>query len=97
MILDGHNCSWLLRYPRETLAGGGMYAFRLPDPIPEAGAPGGPPRPEEVRNWGGIPGSVDYRAIMYRCVRDPQEMKPTVERLMREFQEQQERQRKRQK
>jgi hypothetical protein len=88
MILDGHNCSWLLRYPRQRLAGGSMYAFRLPDPIPAAGEPGGPPRPEESRNWGGIPGPTDFREILHRCVVDPREMKPAVERMQREFQAQ---------
>ena len=90
MILDGHNCSWLLRYPRETLAGGSMYAFRLPDPMPAAGEPGGPPRPEEFRNWGGMPGPTDFRAVLYRCVVDPREMKPAVERMQREFEAQSE-------
>jgi hypothetical protein len=91
MILDWHNCSWLLRYPRERLAGGSMYAFQLPDPLPAAGEPGGPPRPEDLRPWGGITMSMDLRAVMYRCIRDPQEMKPTIERMMREFREEQER------
>ena len=88
MILDGHNCSWLLRYPHESLAGGSMYAFRLPEPVPAAGSPGGPPRPEEFRNWAGMPGSTDFRAILLRCVRDPRELKPVMERMRREWETQ---------
>ncbi|HEX8880997.1 MAG TPA: glycosyltransferase family 39 protein, partial [Candidatus Acidoferrum sp.] len=26
MILDGHNCAWLMQYPHQALAGGSMYA-----------------------------------------------------------------------
>ena len=42
MIMDGHNCSWLMQYAHEPLAGGSMYAVHLPDRIPEAGPPGWP-------------------------------------------------------
>ena len=38
MILDSHNCLWLMRYPHETLAGGSMYAVLMPAVIPPAGA-----------------------------------------------------------
>jgi hypothetical protein len=34
MIEESHNCSWLLKYPHEALAGGSMYAFQLPARIP---------------------------------------------------------------
>jgi hypothetical protein len=34
LIADARNCRWLLRYPYETLAGGAMYAVRLPETIP---------------------------------------------------------------
>ena len=43
MIMDGHNCIWLMQYEHQSLAGGSMYAVHLPDHIPEAGSPGGPP------------------------------------------------------
>jgi len=33
MILDGHNCGWLMQYPHEALAGGSMYAVLLPGVI----------------------------------------------------------------
>jgi hypothetical protein len=86
MILDGHNCRWLLRYPHEALAGGSMYAFHLPPTIPSAGAPGGPPLPDQFRNWAGMP--ADFRAISLQIVRDPQEMKPVMDRMWREFEAQ---------
>src|SRR5258707_969453 len=35
----GSNCPWLMRYPHQTLAGGGMYAIQLPPTIPAAGTP----------------------------------------------------------
>jgi 4-amino-4-deoxy-L-arabinose transferase-like glycosyltransferase len=53
MILDGHNCGWLLQYPREALAGGSLYALRLPARIPPAGIAGGPPLPSSFRQLGG--------------------------------------------
>src|SRR5581483_2003182 len=56
MIIESHNCPWLLRYPHETLAGGSMYAFELPSVIPVAGVPGGPPLPKDYHNFGGTPG-----------------------------------------
>jgi hypothetical protein len=59
MILDAHNCGWLTRFPHEVLAGGSMYAFRLPPAIPAVGAPGGPPSPEAYRSLGGTPGGMD--------------------------------------
>ncbi len=93
MILDGHNCSWLLPYRRASLAGGSMHAFALPEAIPPVGAPGGPPRREALRNWGGMPD--DMRGMLYQCVRDPQLMKPMAERLEREFLEQWEKRRQR--
>ncbi|HXK11020.1 MAG TPA: glycosyltransferase family 39 protein [Vicinamibacteria bacterium] len=93
MILDGHHCPWLLRYPHEPLAGGSMYAFRLPQTIPPAGAPGGPPRPDEFRNWAGMPGPTDFRLVSLQIVRDPQQMKPVLERMWREFEEQRRKQR----
>jgi uncharacterized membrane protein (DUF2068 family) len=88
MILDGHNCGWLTRYPHEVLAGGGMYAFRLPAPIPAAGTPDGPPRPAEFRNLGGMPGEMDMVEILHRCIQDPYQLKPTMDKMMADFERQ---------
>ena len=61
-----------------------MYAFQLPAIIPPSGAPGGPPTPENYRYFGGIGvNGEDFRTIIGNCVRDPQQLGPT----MRRFQE----------
>lgn len=85
MILDGHNCGWLTRYPHEVLAGGSMYAFRLPGEIPVVGAPGGPPSPETYRSLGGTPGGMDMALVLQRCILDPNQLKPTMDQLMTDF------------
>jgi hypothetical protein len=85
MILDGHNCGWLTAYPHEPLAGGSMYAFRLPPSIPPAGAPGGPPLPAAWRNLGGMPRELDMVAVFRRCIRDPGQLKPTYDEMMAKF------------
>ena len=85
MILDGHACGWLTSYPHEVLAGGSMYAFRLPPVIPAAGAPGGPPCAEAYRNLGGMTGEMDMVPIFLRCIRDPNQLKPTMDKMMADF------------
>jgi len=70
MILDGHNCRWLLQYEHEALAGGSMYAVRLPVPIPAAGAAGGPPQPSAFRQLGGAP--FDTRVFFRDLIRHPE-------------------------
>jgi hypothetical protein len=82
MIQDSHNCLWLLPFPREALAGGGMYAFQLPAVIPPAGAPGGPPLPQEYHSFGGIPFPGDIRFLFLTCIRDPQQLQPTWDRML---------------
>jgi len=80
MILDGHNCGWLLRYPQVTLAAGGMIAFRLPSPIPPAGSAGGPPLPADRHLFLHAP--VDMRT-MFRDIDDhPARIEPTVDAMM---------------
>ncbi len=78
-IADGHNCLWLMRYPHQVLAGGSMYAIQLPLAIPAAGTPGGPPLPEDYRYIGGFP--FDPRSIFLTCIRDPQQLQPTMDRM----------------
>ncbi len=82
LIADGSNCGWLLDYPHEELAGGSMYAFRLPGKIPPAGARGGPPTPENYRYFGGMGiNGEDFRTIIGNCIRDPQQLAPTMRRF----------------
>jgi 4-amino-4-deoxy-L-arabinose transferase-like glycosyltransferase len=81
LILDGHNCPWLLRFPHEPLAGGSMYAFQLPVVVPPAGTPGGPPLPEEYHQFGGQPIPGDLRLLFLSCIRDPQQLLPTWDRM----------------
>jgi hypothetical protein len=83
MIEDGHNCRWLLQYPHQVLAGGGMYAFQLPETIPAAGEPGGPPLPKDYRYFGGFQVfGEDPRAIFRNCIVDPQQLQPTMDRFV---------------
>jgi hypothetical protein len=82
LIQESHNCIWLLQYPHEALAGGSMYAFQLPRVIPTAGTPGGPPLPENYRKFANIPFPGDVRLIWLNCIRDPQQLQPTWDRMM---------------
>ena len=85
LIVDGHNCPWLLAYPHQTLAGGSMYAFQLPSVIPSAGAAGGPPLPADWRNFGGIPLPGDARLLFLDCIRDPGQLQPTYDGMQARF------------
>jgi dolichyl-phosphate-mannose-protein mannosyltransferase len=80
-IADGRNCLWLMQYPHQVLAGGSMYAIHLPPMIPAAGTPGGPPLPVAYRYFGGFTG-LDPRPIFVNCIRDPQQLQPTMDRMM---------------
>jgi len=84
MIQDGHNCVWLLRYPHTALAANSMYLFQLPAVIPPVGDPAGPPPPEAHRNLGGAPGP-DSRLIFLNCIRDPYQLKPTMENMRAQY------------
>jgi len=84
LIQESHNCIWLMQYPHETLAGGSMYAFQLSGAIPPAGTPGGPPLPENYRKFANSPFPGDVRLIWIICIRDPQQLQPTWDRLMAE-------------
>jgi len=82
LIQESHNCIWLMQYPHDALAGGSMYAFQLPSAIPPAGTPGGPPLPENYRNFANVPFPGDIRLIWINCIRDPQQLQPTWDRMM---------------
>jgi hypothetical protein len=74
-ITDARNCRWLLQYSPQPLAGGSMYAVRLPEGIPAPGDAGGPPLPRDYRYVGGGPG-IDVRDVFYTCIRDPEQLEP---------------------
>jgi hypothetical protein len=89
MFADGENCAWLLAIPHQSLAGGSMYAFHLPATIPPAGSPGGPPLPAAYTYMAGAP--FDWRQMIYRNIRDPQEMQATLDQMQKTFTEARER------
>jgi 4-amino-4-deoxy-L-arabinose transferase-like glycosyltransferase len=82
MIEESHNCLWLLGLPHEPLAGGSMYAFQLPTVIPPAGTSGGPPLPAAYQSFGGVSFPGDMRLLFLSCIRDPQQLQPTWDRLL---------------
>jgi hypothetical protein len=84
MLEDGHNCLWLFNYPHETLAGGSMYAVHLPDAIPAAGTPAGPPLQSDWHNLAGNP-DIDFQAVFMTIMRDPQQLQPTMDRMIKMF------------
>jgi 4-amino-4-deoxy-L-arabinose transferase-like glycosyltransferase len=88
LIQESHNCVWLLRYPHETLAGGSMYAFQLPGVIPPAGTAGGPPSPENYLDFAHS-SFGDLRLMFLNCIRDPQQLQPTWDRMMAQAAEEQ--------
>jgi 4-amino-4-deoxy-L-arabinose transferase-like glycosyltransferase len=83
MIMDGHNCIWLMQYEHQTLAGGSMYAVHLPDHIPQAGSPGGPPRASKFREFAGAP--FDIRSFFLDIIRHPERLPQAVEEIMARF------------
>ncbi|MGA8152255.1 MAG: hypothetical protein WB952_14980 [Terriglobales bacterium] len=78
---DSGNCVWLMQYSHQVLAGGSMYAVHLPQILPPAGQPGGPPLPADYRYFAGMPKDLDTRSIFMTCVRDPQQLQPTMDRF----------------
>jgi hypothetical protein len=79
MILDAANCSWLMRYPHEELAGGGMYGIHLPKEIPPEGSPAGPPRLAERRWFLGAP--FDIKAVMLQVSRHPETIPDVIKQM----------------
>lgn len=77
-MVDAGNCVWLMQYPHQVLAGGSMYAVQLPEIIPAVGQPGGPPPPAAYRYLGGMR-DFDPRSIFLNCIRDPQQLQPTMD------------------
>jgi hypothetical protein len=85
MMLDSHNCAWLERLPQEEIAGGSMYAFRLPAEIPAAGSPGGPPLPSQMRQFAGIPMKSDPRALFVDLAEHPEKMPEAIAGFQEQF------------
>ena len=88
LILDSGNCIWILRYPHETLAGGGMYAVRLPSPIPTPGSAGGPPAPGERRAFLNAP--MDMRPVFRDICNHPDRIAVTLDQMVAKYREAQE-------
>jgi dolichyl-phosphate-mannose-protein mannosyltransferase len=86
MILDGHNCAWLLHYPHEPLAGGSLYAFHLPELIPPAGSAGGPPLPSAFRQFAGAP--FDIRGFFLDLMHNPESLPKAMQEMQARFQPQ---------
>jgi hypothetical protein len=82
LIEESHNCIWLLQFPHEALAGGSMYAVQLPRLIPLAGTPGGPPLPENYHTFANLSFPGDIRLFFLNCIRDPQQLQPSWDRMM---------------
>jgi hypothetical protein len=81
-MVDSGNCVWLLQYPHQVLAGGSMYAVQLPDVIPAAGQPDGPQLPADYHYFAGMHrGDVNPRSIFLNCIRDPQQLQPTMDHM----------------
>ena len=84
MILDTHNCGWILQYPHTELAQGSMYAVRLPAPIPAAGSAGGPPPLSERRIFLNAP--VEMRVMFHNVSEHPDRLQQTMEDLTASWQ-----------
>ena len=83
MLIDGHNCKWLLQYEREPIAHGSMYAVRIPNPLPQPGSPGGPPAPGAPPFLGY---AVDFRALFVGLEQHPDRLPDEVARMMQQQQ-----------
>jgi hypothetical protein len=58
-----------------------MYVFQLPAVLPAAGTVGGPPLPQNKHNFAAAPFPEDLRVVNLRCIRDPSQLKPTMDRM----------------
>lgn len=88
MILDGHNCPWVVEQPHKVLAGGSMYAVRLPASIPPAGASGGPPLPADYHTFGGFPMDQDPRQLFKDVIDAPDTIPQRLADMMAKYQKQ---------
>jgi hypothetical protein len=82
-MADARNCLWLTAYEQAPLAGGSLYAFHLPNLIPPAGQPGGPPTPDQMHYFFSPKGfKVDIREIFARAVQQPEQLDATFKYFM---------------
>jgi 4-amino-4-deoxy-L-arabinose transferase-like glycosyltransferase len=83
-LLEARNCAWLLQYsPHVTLAGGSIYAVRLPAQIPAVGSTGGPPLPSAYRTFGGLP--FETRGFFSHVIQNPSDLPRAVEWMQTAF------------
>jgi len=83
MIVDGHNCVWLMQYPHQPIAGGSMYAIHLPQHIPAVGSAGGPPLPSTFREFAGAP--FDIRSFFLDLNHHPEKLPQAMEEIQARF------------
>ncbi|MBV9767005.1 MAG: glycosyltransferase family 39 protein [Acidobacteriaceae bacterium] len=84
-ILDNHNCGYLQQYPHQALAGGAIYVFKIPSPVPSIGKSNGPPVPTGQRIMWGMP--FDLRAWAINVERHPERLPSELKILMQKFQQ----------
>jgi hypothetical protein len=87
MIMDSHNCTWLLQYPNQPIGGGAMYAVQLPAVIPAAGTPGGPPATNFRILFQTFP--REPRIMFQELMRDPNRLPNVMREMMQTWQEEQ--------
>jgi hypothetical protein len=85
MLVDSHNCSYLFSYPHEAIAAGGMYAFRLPPRLPNAGSPGGPPLASQFHFFPSGRTGPDMRPSFLEVTFQPERIPAVVARFQEEY------------
>ena len=83
LILDGHNCEWLMQYPHQPLAGGSIYAVRLPPQLVPAGSVGGPPLSSGYREVAGAP--FDLRGLFTYANQHPDKLPEIMDWIQAAF------------
>jgi hypothetical protein len=86
-ILENHTCGYLQQYPQRKLAGGGFYVFKMPVPIPPAGAPGGPPALAQRKIMWGM--QMDLRAWVLNLERHPEQLPAAIAAQMEQYRQMQ--------
>jgi hypothetical protein len=72
-----------MQYRHESFAGGSMYAVHLPEQIPPAGSPGGPPLPADYREFAGM--RFDMRSLFMHVYKDADDLHRSVDWLFTTF------------